>query len=225
MRKPPGSSLPSAISSSTAAVSFRRQPNTPARSAAVSSFARSRTRRASSRRASSRDGSRLRDLPLPRHQVVSQRAPRAALVDEVRAREDETVVERRDPAVDLLLLEAGRGAQLRSRQRAERGDCLDDGVVLGGLAVRGDEQRHEPGRDTRHRAGEMLADTGKASSGQLVLRPPEEVDLVGVPVHFPACRDLLPQRREHDVGLRKEHRKADLVDPARRLRHRPYHPH
>ncbi len=106
-----------------------------------------------------------------------------ALVDEVRVREDELVVERGDRAVDLLLRQPGRVAELGPGHRPDAADRLDDGVgVLRRLAVRGDECRQEPRSDARDVVREMLADARQAAGRQLVLRPPEEVHLFGVPV-------------------------------------------
>ena len=63
-------------------------------------------------------------------------------------------------------------------------------------------------------------DARKAAGGQLVLRPPEEVDRVVLPVDDLQPGRLLPQRREHDVRLGEEPREPGAIDPPRGLRHR-----
>ena len=119
MRNSPAS-RPSATSSSTWAASFRRQPSTPARSAAVSSRAVARTSSASSRRASSAAGSRFGKRPLPLEQVVRDGAPAGLLLDEMGAREHEAAVQRGEAAIDVRLRRADDPAQLRRRSAVRR---------------------------------------------------------------------------------------------------------
>ena len=116
----PSASRPVATLSSTSAASRRRQPNGPARSAAVSSPACASTSRASSRRASSRCRQPFREAPLPGEQVVRDRAPRAGLLDQVPVRQHELAVQRGDEPVDVLLRQPGQVAQLRPGQCALR---------------------------------------------------------------------------------------------------------
>ena len=171
-------------------------------------------------------GQSFRQAPFAGEEVVGERPPGAALVDEVGVREHEPVMQRRDRAVDLFLLEPGRRAKLRPGQRPELADRLDDHVaIVRRLAVCRDERRQETWGDTGDGARQVLAHTAEAATRQLVLGPPEEVDLVGVPVDLLRRRHLLPQGRQNDVGFRKEHREPDLVDPLRCLRHRAYHRH
>jgi hypothetical protein len=107
---------------------------------------------------------------------------------------------------------------------AERGEHRGaHTIVVGVRAVRRDECRQEPRGDAGDGAREVLADAREAAVRQLILGPPEEVDLVGHPVDFAASGHLLPERGQDDVGLRKEQCKADLVDPFRCLRHRANH--
>src|SRR5581483_12215471 len=99
-----------------------------------------------------------RHVPLAGEQLVRQRAPRAILLDEMRAREDEAMVERGELPLDLLLREAGELAELRCRQRTVRADGCGDRALLRRCAVRGHEDGHEPRRDARDRTREVASD-------------------------------------------------------------------
>ena len=168
---------------------------------------------------------------------MRDRAPGAVLLDEVRVREDEPPVQNRHDPVDLLLRQAGQAAQLGARQGALGGDRVLDRLLvearLDGFG-RGDEQRQQARGDAGGDACHVLADTDESCPRQLVLRAPEERELVR-PAHEiafvvadrPVVRGravhLLPERRQDDVRLRKQERQADLVDPGSGGLHRAHH--
>ena len=181
MRKPASSRRASATSSSTAAASFRRQPTAPARSAAVSSPARPSTMRGELASRVVASGEPVRQLPLARNEVVRERAPRAVLLDEMRVREHQPVVQRGDRPVDVLLREAGRGAQLRAGERPFRGDRRRDRLEpRPGPARRSRRRGAATSRGATHVAtlARCLPDAHEAARRQLVLRVPEEPHLV-----------------------------------------------
>jgi hypothetical protein len=181
----------------------------------------------------------LGELPLAGEQVMGERAPGTVLIHEVGVREHEAAVQRDDGLVDVLLRSAGQLAQRRPRQRAFAADHLDE-LDLDPFRLvrpaRSDQRRNEPRRDARRDSCDVLADADEAACGQLVLRAPEEAQLLRPPdeaavlvAHGPVgggvAVDLLPERGEDDVGLREEQREADLVDPLRCLRHGTDHAH
>ncbi len=210
---------------------FRRQPNAPPRSAAVSSPAD-----CEHDAGELLPGGFLRwesawQRPLARDEIVRDRAPGPAVLDEVRAREEEPPVERSDALVDLLLLGTEKPAQLRTGQRPFGAHGLDDPALepfrLHGVGC-GEERGHEPRRHAGDHAGGVLADAHEPACGQVVLRPPEEAHLlrpadepaVGIahrPVLLGAAVHLFPERGQHDVGLGEEQGEADAIDPRRGL--------
>ena len=130
MRKPSAVAAPARRCRAAPAASRRRQPNGPARSAAVSSPAWSSTSRASCAARLVALGQALRQRPLAGEQVVRDRAPRAVLLDEMPVREHEPAVQRGDEPVDVLLRQPGQVAQLRAGQRALGGDRGDDRLLV-----------------------------------------------------------------------------------------------
>src|SRR5437868_2222442 len=135
------------------------------------------------------------------------------------------MMERGDRPIDHLLVLTRRFPELRAGQGSELADRGDDRVVVGRLAVRRDEQRYETWRNTGDDASEVLADTDETLLRELVLRRPEKahrfaprdelaIIVADRPVLLGAPVDLLPKRRENDVGLREEEREADAIDPG-----------
>ena len=118
-------------------------------------------------------GQPFRQRPFALHQIMSERAPRPVLLDEVRAGQDDAVVQRGDRAVDVLLGEPGRFPQFRPCQRP----CLayrfghPQCRALGLAAVRGDERRHEPWRDARDDPREVLPDADEPTAGSSSFAP------------------------------------------------------
>ena len=187
-----------------------------ARSAAVSSPVRSSTSVASSRRAAPRAGSRFGSCHLRASRSwasapqVLPCSTRCELVRTSRWWSDAIVaVDRPSCRAPSPRAAAGRSAGRASRTASTTGSS-SAGSPFAATSV-GTSRGATHATD----AGEVLADAGGARGRKLVLRRPEERSSPATsPRRRPvSARDLLPERRQHDVGLREEEREPDLVDP------------
>ena len=230
----PPPSRPSAISSSTAAASLRRQPNGAARSAAVSSPACASTRprelraRVGARRAASPGSGHLR---ASRSCAIAPHGPSCSTRWHVR--EDELPVQRRDRLVDVLLRSPVTVAQLGAGQRALVVDRRDD-LRLEALRRRRPlaRRRASAGAAARRSAttrARCLPTQTRPGRGQLVLRAPEERPSPRSSATKPPSASRIAQfcsglpltcsqsdgRTTSAFG--KSEREADLVDPGCRF--------